>query len=62
MVVVDATGKVAFNGALDNAPLGKVEGASHLLYVDLALQAVAAGTAIGEPSPKPYGCSVKYGS
>jgi alkyl hydroperoxide reductase subunit AhpC len=62
VVIVDKAGKVAFNGALDNAPLGKVDGGNNQAYVDQALQAVAAGTAIAEPSPKPYGCSVKYGS
>lgn len=60
MVVVDAEGKVAYHGALDNAPLGKVSDNSYVNYLDQALTAVVSG---GTPQPaqtKPYGCSVKY--
>lgn len=61
MIVIDAQGIVQYAGALDNAPLGKAEGA-RVEYVDQALSAVQAGQPVATPQTKPYGCSVKYAS
>lgn len=61
MVVIDATGKLAYYGALDNAPLNEVKGSSERL--DYAADAIAAVLAGKSPRPDhtpPYGCSVKY--
>jgi peroxiredoxin len=62
IAVIDAAGNQVYNGALDNAPMGRVKGETHTVYVDRVLEAVTQG----QPSPhkrsKPYGCSVKYGS
>jgi len=61
MYVVDPKGTLVYAGALDNAPLGKAEGAP-VNYVRAALDDVAAGRAVATPTTKSYGCSVKYGS
>lgn len=60
MVVIDPTGVVVYNGALDNAPMGKAETAARLDYVDGALTSLAAGEDVDPASTRPYGCSVKY--
>lgn len=57
MYVIDAEGKLAYAGAIDDDPRG---GNAKVNYVDAALGALAAG---GQPEPastRPYGCSVKY--
>jgi len=57
MYVIDAAGKLAYAGAIDDDPRG---GGAKVNYVDAALATLAAG---GQPAPastKPYGCSVKY--
>jgi hypothetical protein len=60
LVVIDPAGTVVYNGGLDNAPMGKPEGASRLDYVDGALTSLAAGKPVDPASTRPYGCSVKY--
>ena len=63
MVVIAPDGKVAFNGALDNAPMGNTSGgAAPVPYTDEAIRAVVGGQPVSLASPKPWGCSVKYGS
>ncbi|MDP2307820.1 MAG: redoxin domain-containing protein [Pseudomonadota bacterium] len=61
MYVVDPKGTLVYAGALDNAPLGKADGAP-VNYVNAALADIAAGRAVSTPTTKPYGCGVKYGS
>ena len=61
MYVVDPKGTLVYAGALDNAPLGKVDG-TPVNYVRAALDDVAAGRAVATPVTKSYGCGVKYGS
>lgn len=56
MIVVDPTGKVAYNGAIDE---GAMSGGKYN-YVDAALTALAAGKSPDPSTTKPYGCSVKY--
>ena len=61
MFVVDPKGTLVYAGALDNAPLGKADGAP-VNYVNAAIFDVSAGRAVATPSTKSYGCGVKYGS
>ena len=60
MFVVDPAGTLVYAGALDDAPLGRVDGDTRTDYVGAALSALAAGQAVGTPTTRPYGCSVKY--
>jgi peroxiredoxin len=60
--IIDAKGDIVYNGALDNAPLGKVPKGEKLVnYVDKALAELTQGKPVSTPTTKPYGCSVKYG-
>lgn len=61
MFVIDAEGKIAYNGAIDSVSSTKaadVEKADPLLMN--ALHAVLAGKAVENAKNKPYGCGVKY--
>lgn len=59
--VIDKEGKLAYAGALDNAPMGKTEdGAAVVNYADQAVSELLAGKAVSVSSTKSYGCSVKY--
>lgn len=60
MYVIDGEGKLAYMGALDNAPLGDIRGDQLSPYTESALSAVAAGKAPEPSQTTPYGCSVKY--
>lgn len=59
MYVVDPAGVLVYAGALDNAPMGRHEGA-YVNHVARALEDLAAGRPVKTPQTKPYGCSVKY--
>jgi len=60
--VIDKDGFVAYSGAIDSTPMGKViEGAAVVNYVDQALAALTSGQKVSTPATPPYGCSVKYG-
>jgi peroxiredoxin len=59
MYIIDTAGKIAYEGAIDNAPLGKVEG-EYINYVDKALAELTAGKSVSLAKTKPYGCTVKY--
>lgn len=64
MFVIDAAGKVAYKGAIDNSPDGEGKSAPDgklINYVDAALDDLAAKRAVKTPDTKAYGCSVKYG-
>jgi len=58
--VIDAAGRIAYQGAVDNAPMGKVPAEGKIEYLANALDALLAGKPIETPQTKPYGCSVKY--
>ena len=61
MFVVDPRGNIVYEGAIDNAPLGKTpNGEERVNYVDQVLAALVANKDIGIRETKPYGCSVKY--
>jgi len=61
MVVIDPSGKVIYDGAIDDRPTPDpedVKGAKN--YLDEALSASMAGKPVPTPYTRPYGCSVKY--
>jgi len=59
--IINAQGNIAYNGAIDNAPMGKVTGGGdYISYVDKALEELTAGKEVTTKATKPYGCTVKY--
>ena len=61
MFVIDKTGAVVYEGAIDDTPTSKVEDlktAKNL--VAAALSDVKAGRQVATPFAAPYGCAVKY--
>lgn len=60
MYIIDANGKLVYNGAIDDDPRGGKQVAERTGYVAKALDEVLAGKAVSTPETKPYGCSVKY--
>jgi peroxiredoxin len=59
MYIIDAKGKIAYDGGIDNSPMGSKKEKT-VNYVDKALAELTAGKAVSTPKTKPYGCSVKY--
>ena len=60
--IINPEGNIAYNGAIDNAPLGETPKDEKLIsYVDKALEELTAGKTVSTATTKPYGCSVKYG-
>lgn len=61
MFIIDKEGKLAYQGAIDNAPMGKARNDAEVVnYVDKALSELVGGASVSVPRTKPYGCSVKY--
>jgi len=61
MYIIDRRGRIVYEGAIDNAPLGEVPAGQELInYVDKALEELTTGKAVSTANTKPYGCSVKY--
>ena len=60
MYIIDQTGTIAYNGAIDDDPPGRREQAERTNYVGAGLVAHAADREIDPASTKPYGCSMKY--
>jgi len=61
MFIIDPSGKVVYNGAIDDKPstdLADVKTAKN--YVAAALEEMKAGKPVSVASTTPYGCSVKY--
>jgi glutathione peroxidase-family protein len=58
MFIINAEGILVYNGAIDDAPRGGKGGTVN--YVKAALDELRSGKAVGTPTTKPYGCSVKY--
>lgn len=61
MFIIDPTGKIIYEGAIDNRPTPDpedVKGADN--YVSDALSASMAGKSVAVPYTRAYGCSVKY--
>lgn len=60
MFIINAQGMLVYKGALDNAPLGTVDGKKHINYVKEAVSALRQAKRIKQPHTNAYGCSVKY--
>lgn len=60
MFIIDATGRLVYQGAIDDDPRG--DKSDRVNYVAKALDEVLAGKAVTTAQTKAYGCSVKYGS
>ncbi|MBN1795053.1 MAG: redoxin domain-containing protein [Sedimentisphaerales bacterium] len=62
MFIIDEKGKIVYQGAIDNAPLGKLpEGQKEVLnFVDMALGELTAGKPVTIQQTREYGCTVKY--
>ena len=61
LIIINTDGKIAYNGAIDNAPLGRVpEGEKIVNYVDKALEELTSGKSVSLAKTKPLGCTVKY--
>ena len=59
MFIIDGEGRIVYEGAIDNSPLGKrKEGVIN--YVEKALTELTGRKAVTTAKTKPYGCSVKY--
>lgn len=57
--IIDGSGKIAYNGALDDDPYGD-RGAERVPYVADALEALVSGKPVPNALNKSYGCGVKY--
>jgi peroxiredoxin/CRISPR/Cas system-associated endoribonuclease Cas2 len=61
MYVINRRGRIVYDGAIDNAPLGKVpEGKELINHVDKALEEMTTGRRVSTAKTDPYGCTVKY--
>lgn len=61
MYVIDPSGKVVYNGAIDDKPSTSAEDVkTSRNYVAAALEELKAGKPVSTPSTAPYGCSIKY--
>jgi peroxiredoxin len=61
MYIINPGGRIVYDGAIDNSPLGKTpEGKELTNYVDKALGEMITGKMVSTKNTKPYGCTVKY--
>jgi peroxiredoxin len=61
MFIIDASGKVVYNGAIDDKRSTNLEDVKTAKnYVVAALEEMKAGKPVSIASTTPYGCSVKY--
>lgn len=58
LFIIDAQGKVAYMGGVDDDPRGTK--ADRIPYVAQALEALKSGKSLAVTTTAPYGCSVKY--
>jgi peroxiredoxin len=59
MFIIDKTGKVAYEGAIDNDPQGDMT-TGKVNYVSKALDEMLAGKTVSVAVTKAYGCAVHY--
>jgi peroxiredoxin len=59
MFIIDGAGKIVYDGAIDDSPMGKKKEAV-VNYVEKALGELTSGKEVSIPKTKPYGCTVKY--
>ena len=61
LFVLDTKGQIAYQGAIDNSPMGKTEsGVDKVNYVDQAVAELLKDSPVTVVKTDPYGCSVKY--
>jgi hypothetical protein len=60
MFVIDKSGTLVYDGAIDNQPDPFHDPAKARNYVREAVDEVIAGKPVTVSQTKPYGCSVKY--
>ena len=61
MYIIDASGKLVYQGAIDDKPTADVADiATARNHVLAALDEMKAGKPVSVPESRPYGCSVKY--
>lgn len=60
MFIIDSSGEIAYQGAIDDDPGGSMKPSDRKLYVKNALNALLSDEEVKISSSKPYGCSVKY--
>jgi peroxiredoxin len=61
LFIITPAGNIAYEGAIDNSPLGKTSAAEQPVnYVNQALAELIAGKEVSTKTTKSYGCSVKY--
>jgi hypothetical protein len=61
MYIVDASGKLAYVGAIDDIPsASEADVKTAKNFVAAAIEEMRAGKAVSNASTSPYGCSVKY--
>jgi peroxiredoxin len=59
--LIDDKGVLRYMGAIDNAPMGEVDGEGEKVnYLAAALEDLKSGKPVRTPETKPYGCTVKY--
>ena len=62
LFVIDATGTLAYNGAIDDRPSPSGDPRKARNYVREAVQKLQAGEKVEVSKTKPYGCAVHYGN
>jgi peroxiredoxin len=60
MFIIDAQGKIAYNGAIDDDPSGRKARPERVNFVGGGLTAEKTGKSPDPATTRPYGCSVKY--
>lgn len=61
MFVINPAGDVVYMGGIDDVPTSRDEDLQRATQlVDQALTEAMAGEPVGQPTSRPYGCSVKY--
>ena len=60
MFVIDKSGTLVYDGAIDNQPDPFHDPSTAQNYVSQAVVALLAGKPVTISETKPYGCSVKY--
>lgn len=63
MYVIDAKGTLVYKGGIDSIPSYRADSLPKAVnYVRETLAALAANKAVPNPSTRPYGCTIHYGS
>lgn len=61
MYIIDPEGVLRYNGASDNAPMGRPRGSDEIInYVEVALGQLKRGETVSPDTTRAYGCTVKY--